>query len=111
MKPILLLILILVAGSCTNRMPAANVEEIMQADKDFSMLSQQQGMKKAFLAYMDSSAVMLSANHMPTVGNELAIHYSEVNDSNFTLTWNPLNGSIAKNGDLGYTYGIYIPLN
>src|SRR3954463_7979821 len=107
MKPILLLIVISVVTSCTMRMPAANVEEIMQADKDFSTLSQQQGMKKAFLAYMDSSAVMLSANHMPTIGNDLAKHYNEVNDSNFILTWNPLNGSIAKSGDLGYTYGVY----
>jgi len=107
MKPILLLIIISIAISCTMRMPNTNAQEVIQADKDFSALSQQQGMKKAFLTYMDSNAVMLSANHMPTVGDELLKHYSQVNDSSFVLTWEPLNGSIAKSGDLGYTYGVY----
>jgi ketosteroid isomerase-like protein len=107
MKPILLITVILAGISCTTRMHAANVQEIIQADKDFSALSQQQGMRKAFLASMDSNAVMLSANHMPVVGNDLAKHYGQVNDSDFILTWEPLNGSIAKSGDLGYTYGVY----
>src|SRR4051812_24289082 len=107
MKQLLLILLIYAAASCTTQSPVANVQEVIQADKDFSALSQQQGMKKAFLTYMDSNAVMLSANHMPTVGNNLAKHYSEMNDSNIVLTWEPLSGSIANSDDLGYTYGVY----
>jgi ketosteroid isomerase-like protein len=107
MRQLLLILIISATASCTMRMPPANVQEVIQADKDFSALSQQQGMKKAFLSYMDSNAVMLSANHIPVVGNELAKHYSEQNDTNIILTWEPLNGSIARSGDLGYTYGVY----
>ena len=107
MKQLLLLLLISAATSCTTRPTDANVQDVIQADKDFSTLSQQQGMKKAFLSYMDSNAVMLSANHMPTAGNDLIKHYSELNDTNIILTWEPLNGSIAKSADLGYTYGVY----
>ena len=104
---LLLLLLIKSAAGCTMRMPAADIRDIIQADKDFSTLSQQQGMKKAFLTFMDSNAVMLTANHMPTAGIGLAKHYSELNDTNIILTWEPLDGSIAKSGDLGYTYGVY----
>src|SRR5947208_515627 len=100
MKQLLILLIISAAAGCTMRMPAAVVQDVIQTDKDFSTLSQQQGMKKAFLTYMDSTAVMLTDNHMPTMGNNLARHYSELNDTNIILTWEPLNGSIAKSGDL-----------
>src|SRR3954464_12728679 len=87
MKQLLLILIISATASCTTQLPAADVQEVIQADKDFSALSQQQGMKKAFLSYMDSNAVMLSANHMPVVGNDLAKHYSEQNYTNIILTW------------------------
>jgi len=86
----------------------ATSQEILKADRDFSSLSVEQGMKKAFLTFAHDSVVMLRDNGMPIVGKiALENHYLTFTDTTFKLTWEPLFADISGSGELGYSYGIY----
>jgi ketosteroid isomerase-like protein len=32
---------------------------------------------------------------------------SQLSDTAYTLSWQPMNAEISKSGDLGFTYGVY----
>lgn len=81
--------------------------EMMQADKDFSRMSEEQGMKMAFIEYLDSNGVLLRPNTLPIAGADAIDFLIRQNDSDYTLTWEPRNGAVAKSGEMGYTYGVY----
>lgn len=81
--------------------------KMMDADRAFSKMSEEKGMKNAFLEYIDSNGVLLRPNHMPLLGADAIDFLIQLNDSTFTLKWEPKGGSVAKSGELGYTYGLY----
>jgi len=81
--------------------------EMMEADRAFSKMSEEKGMKTAFIEYLDSNGVLLRPNRLPIAGADAIDFLIQQNDSDYTLTWEPRNGAIAKSGDLGYTYGVY----
>ena len=100
----------LIAFSCSNPKTvdvSKDAEAIMNADRAFSEMSKKQGMKKAFLQYADSAAVLLRAGYLPLRGNTAFEYLQNINDTVFTLDWTPENAIMALSGDLGYTYGIY----
>ena len=80
---------------------------MMEADRAFSKMSEEKGMKNAFLEYIDSNGVLLKPNHLPIVGADAIDYLIQQNDSAYTLKWEPRNGTVAHSGELGYTYGIY----
>ena len=80
---------------------------MLEADRSFSDLSEEKGMKTAFIEYIDSNGVLLRPNVIPVVGADAIDYLIQLNDSNYVLTWHPKNGEVAKSGELGYTYGIY----
>jgi ketosteroid isomerase-like protein len=80
---------------------------MMDADRGFSKMSEEKGMKTAFLEYIDSNGVLLRPNHLPIVGADAIDYLIQQNDSTYTLKWEPRNGTVARSGELGYTYGIY----
>ena len=80
---------------------------MIQADRDFSLLSQEKGMKYAMIQFIDGRGVLLRPNTLPMVGGNAINFISQGNDSSYTMTWEPNGGSIAKSGELGYTYGVY----
>lgn len=82
-------------------------QRMMDADRAFSKLSVEKGMKTAFLEYIDSNGVLLRANQFPVVGADAIDFLVQQNDSAYTLEWEPKRGEIAQSGDLGYTYGLY----
>ena len=81
---------------------------LIKTDKAFSKMSEESGMQKAFLHYMDSNVVILRDGAMPLVG-EISVkeYYTTFADTNFTLTWTPLDVEISASKDLGFTYGTY----
>ena len=81
--------------------------EMMDADRAFSKMSAEKGMKTAFIEYLDSNGVLLRPNRLPIAGADAIDFLIQQNDTDFTLTWEPRNGTVAKSGELGYTYGIY----
>jgi ketosteroid isomerase-like protein len=86
---------------------AAWRNEIMKTDRDFSKASAAQGMKNAFIEYMDDDGILLRPNRTPIIGANAIEYLTEQNDSSYTLTWEPSSASVAASGDLGYSYGIY----
>lgn len=81
--------------------------EMMDTDRTFSKLSEEKGMKTAFIDFIDSNGVLLRPNRLPIAGADAIDYLIQQNDSDYTLTWEPRNGAVAKSGELGYTYGIY----
>jgi len=103
---------LLVNSSCnlqfrkqSDRIEALN--RLQQTDVDFSNRSKEVGMKKAFLEYMEQDGVLLRPGRMPIIGADAVEFISAMNDSSFTLTWQPLNADISAASDMGYTYGTY----
>jgi len=81
---------------------------MMDTDRNFSKLSEEKGMKNAFLDYIDSNGVLLRPNHLPLLGADAIDYLIQQNDSAYSLKWEPKNGAVAASGELGYTYGVYV---
>ena len=81
--------------------------EIIKADEAFSDLSKKEGMKRAFIEYIDNEGILLRPGHLPIIGANAIDFLSQVNDSSYILTWNPSGAGIAASEDMGYSYGIY----
>lgn len=104
----ILLSFILFFTSCFNSDSSDTLADIMEADRKFSALSEEKGMNHAFISYVDTNGILLRSNSMPLVGKDaIKERLMKFNDSLYTLTWEPLDGDIARSGDMGYTYGIY----
>ncbi len=80
---------------------------LMEADKAFSDMCEQKGMKQAFIEYIDSNGVLLRPNTMPIVGAHAIDYLIQYNDTGFTMKWQPHYSHVAEAADLGYTYGVY----
>jgi ketosteroid isomerase-like protein len=95
-------------ASCAGPESAGSADGLISADKSFSKLSEEKGMKQAFLEYAAENVVMLRKNKLLMKGKAaLAEHFMTFSDTGFVLTWEPVFAEIAGSGDLGYTYGIY----
>ncbi len=112
-KFVFFIIALLVFVSCKNygkkepRSDAFAKMEMMDADRAFSKMSEEKGMKNAFIEYLDSNGVLLRPNRLPIAGADAVDFLIQQNDTDYTITWEPRNGAIARSGELGYTYGIY----
>ncbi len=108
-----IIILLLALSACNTREPEEEnnarvaLQEIQQADIDFSNFSKEHGMRKAFLQYIDDDGILMRDNRMPIIGANAIDFIASINDSAITLTWEPRGGDIAASGDLGYTFGVY----
>ena len=105
-------ILILIVFSCKNKKEAGPVittdkKELMEIDRAFSKMSEEKGMKNAFIEYIDSNGVLLRSDQMPIIGANAIDYLIQQNDTGYVLSWEPNGAGISSSGDLGYTYGIY----
>jgi len=109
--PVVLLLLITSVLISCNLQPHSpdkpSTEDILNADMEFSDMSRQSGMKKAFLEYIDNEGVLLRPDEQPMAGAAAIDFLSLLNDTSYTLTWRPSRAEISQSGDLGFTYGIY----
>jgi ketosteroid isomerase-like protein len=80
---------------------------LLEADRAFSQLSQQKGLRAAYMDYIDSNGVLLRPSNLPIAGADAVDFISQSNDTSFIMTWDPKAASISADSDLGYTYGIY----
>ena len=82
--------------------------EVINADRAFSKMSEEKGIKEAFMQFIDSDGVLLRPGYMPLKGANAIDYISQENDSGFTMTWEPSGVSVAKSGELAYTYGTFL---
>ncbi|MFM6926794.1 MAG: YybH family protein [Ferruginibacter sp.] len=112
-KFLLIVLVIFIFSSCKlgrdkdDKADAFAKMEMMNADRAFSKMCEEKGMKAAFIEYLDSNGVLLRPNHLPIAGADAVDFLIQQNDDDYTMTWEPKNGVIARSGELGYTYGIY----
>ena len=112
-KMILLFVTLMLLASCIfpkKKEPQGDAfakMEMMDADRQFSKMCEEKGMKTAFIEYLDSNGVLLRPNHLPIAGADAVDFLIQQNDADYSMSWEPKNGVIAKSGELGYTYGIY----
>lgn len=109
-SPLLLALIIFSCNRFDKKEQDLSTEEkikMIDADKAFSKMSREKGMKKAFIEYMDGEGVLLRPNQYPLIGASAIDFLSQISDTSFTLEWEPQKGYIAKSGELGYTYGVY----
>ncbi|QGY47165.1 DUF4440 domain-containing protein [Maribellus comscasis] len=107
MKNTLLFVVILAAFSCQQD-EKSSVEELFEADRQFSNAAEMKGFRKAFVEFAHADAVLLRENRMPVVGKPaIKDLFSGESPQNIQFFWQPLNGEVAVSGELGYTYGIY----
>lgn len=108
MKKIKLIALMAMAACSTQEQTKSDPAVLIKVDKEFSDMSDKQGMAEAFIFYADQDVVKLSEGGYPIVGKtNLSDTYSQIDDSQFKLTWEPIKAELAKSGELGYTYGKY----
>ncbi len=114
-KLCLLAFAVLLLFSCRNGSKQENTEDkysalrvdLLDADRKFSAMSEQKGLRAAYVEFIDNNGVLLRPGMVPLQGGEAMDFITQSNDSSFTMTWEPKSSTIAASGDLGYTYGIY----
>jgi len=82
--------------------------EIIETEKSFSALAQEEGMAKAFLTYAAEDAVLMRNNALIIGKEALSESFQSAGTENGTLAWTPEFVDVAASGDLGYTYGNFI---
>ena len=112
MKGIFLIAAIVFITGCVekNKPPTGGIDaklELLDADRAFSAMSEEKGMKNAFLEFIDSNGVLLRPDQLPIKGADAIDYLIQQNDQDYNFTWQPKDGFISASGDLGYTYGVY----
>lgn len=105
------LFLVLMVG-CDNKPAPTGIStdpqaELLSADKAFSAKSAANGMKAAFLEYIDSNGVLLRPDIAPLEGADAVAYLAALNDSGFVYEWQPKKATVSSSRDLGFTYGTY----
>jgi len=83
--------------------------EILQAESDFSAMSEKDGMQAAFLHFA-AEDVVIDRNDELLVGKPALKEYLESQPEGARdelLTWTADFADVSQSGDLGYTYGRY----
>ncbi len=109
MKNLLMPLLFLFLISCTGeRQEEERKQDLMEADRAFSELSRSAGMNQAFSTYCHPEGVLLRPGSYPVEGrNQVAALLQKNDDTGFQLTWEPDFATVARSGELGYTYGVF----
>jgi ketosteroid isomerase-like protein len=95
---------VLLQGCEDSRERAANVKALIAAERAFSSMSEERGMRSAFLECLAEDAVVFRPH--PVNGRTWC---SDGPESKALLTWGPLFADVSRNGDLGYTTGAWRP--
>ena len=106
MKKFLIGILTLIAcNSAPINKSKQAAEEIMQADREMSLLASKEGFNKALLAYADDSVVKPQEGELPVFGKLALEKYWIDKPDTKGLSWEPFKAEASQSGDLGYTLG------
>lgn len=100
-------LLVAVLAGCSQPVDTQAAEDqLIETDRAFSDMSDEQGQRAAFEAYMADDAVVLRANARPFEGHDEIMSLFPETDAG-TLTWEPYSATVSESGDLGYTLGSY----
>jgi ketosteroid isomerase-like protein len=113
LRVLCILLAMVICSSCRFKktVPAYNYEKeklaLLDADRAFSDMSEEKGMKTAFMDYIDSNGVLLRPGYLPIVGADAVDFLSQLPENAYSMKWEPIGGDVAKSGELGFTYGTF----
>jgi len=87
---------------------AGAVEDMLETDRAFAAMAQEEGVPAAFAAYAAEDVRMLPNGAQPYMGRELMIADFADWPENASMTWTPVEGMASKKGDFGFTWGRYV---
>ena len=94
--------------SCKKTSSSNMIGDLIKTDRAFSMMSESEGMHKAFLSYIADDGVLLRDGSFPITGKEAVVGlFNKTDDSGFLLRWEPLFERLSSDGNIGYTYGTF----
>ena len=80
-------------------------QEILQAEKDFAAMAEQEGVPAAFLAFAADSAALNRNNRIIKGKAAIRAYFEQSTLQDVSLKWSPEFVETASSGDMGYTYG------
>ena len=109
----LLFLLVLLLLSCSAEPEKESVEkwkqEIMEAEKDFALMADEEGISRAFLTFAAEDAVLMRNNKLVIGKQNMSMLFenqaSKPKDEK--LSWKPDFVDVSASGDMAYTYGQY----
>ena len=93
------------AGCGVNVNSDKGKSELIEVDREFSIMSVEKGIAEAFVSYAADSAMILRDNMLPIVGRSAIGDLWANTSDGAQLVWAPDFVDIAASGDLGYTIG------
>ena len=82
-------------------------KEIFQVEAEFAKMADEVGIKEAFVAFADDSAVLNRNNNLVKGMQAISEIYSNEAYKEIKLDWKPDFIDVSSSGDLAYTYGQY----
>ncbi len=110
MKQVGMYIFILLVGCSMPDTREIDKQTLIETDRQFSKLSEEQGTAAAFFHYLATDGLALPFTGHPRTKDDYAkaMHAAQSGDSPAgVLTWEPDTADVAASGDLGYTWGKY----
>lgn len=110
----LFLPLFLMIYSCSHEASNNSVEkwknEILETERNFSIMAGEEGISKSFTTYAADDAVLMRNEKLIIGKGKITELYQNKPPgiSNAQLSWKPDFVDVAASGDLGYTYGKYL---
>ena len=84
-----------------------NASELMEVDRGFNEMAQNQGIARAFDHYLAKNALNLNGGYDAVTRSEVVADYHRRRDT-LKMKWWPVTSKIATSGELGYTWGRFI---
>jgi len=81
--------------------------EILDTERAFARRVADSGMAEAFAHYAADSAVILRRGQLIRGRQAIGAFYDQKVLGNVSLNWEPTHITVARSGDLAYTYGMY----
>jgi hypothetical protein len=108
MKRILLAVIILIGINKISfaQTSPADVNRVIDAEKDFNKLVERKGIKGGFLAVADPEGIVFKPDAV-----NITEFYTNIDKQAGSLKWTPDFARISANGDLAFTAGPYIYQN
>jgi len=96
-------LLVVPMGILPRQSGSRTLQALIEAERSFSRLSEEKGIKEAFLTYLADDSIVFRPKPVP--GRK--VYEAAADDSPALLTWEPAYAEVALDGDLGYTTGPY----
>lgn len=87
------------------------MESLLEADRSFSKMGKEKGLKAAFFHFADPEAILLRDGSEPIRGLEAIGKSFGPEVPGFVLAWEPEFARVAESGELGYTLGHFQALD